>query len=168
MIKESEVKPILLLAAGGILLYFVTKTGKSITDLLGITKSKEETAATNLSTALPSENPFNSNYWQLLSKKGKVYIIKEKDAAYYNKIIRDSISMLPTLTDAGKINNVFKSLKYKSQVSYLCYKFSQKYKDNLFTYIKSGYKLPIGNTGISEKELFDIINYVNKLPNGLK
>jgi hypothetical protein len=168
MIKESEVKPILYLAAGGILLYFFTKTGKSITDLLGITKSNEEKTAVNLSEALPENNFFNVNYWQLLNKKGRVFILTANDSLKYSKIIRDSISMLPFTTDANKIINVFHNLKYKSQVSYLANQFSKKYGDDLFTYIKAGYKLPIGNTGLTESELYTIINYINKLPNGLK
>ena len=84
MIKESEVKPILYLAAGGILLYFFTKTGKSITDLLGITKSNEEKTAVNLSEALPENNFFNVNYWQLLNKKGRVFILTANDSLKYS------------------------------------------------------------------------------------
>ena len=49
-LKQSDVMPLLLVAGGGLVIYFMYKTGKSLTDLFGITQSKEEKKAQELFT----------------------------------------------------------------------------------------------------------------------
>ncbi len=166
--NSNETKNIAYLIFAGVGIYFISKFGKGVLDKLNITQSKEEKEAMQLVESTPDVNPFNPGYYKTIKPKGnkkKIHLMKSSFALQFSKDIRDAIGYLTS--DYTKILNVFQKLKYKSQVSFLCETFSKKYGDNLFEYIKSGYKLPIGNTGLSEKQMDSIIKYVNNLPSGL-
>ena len=167
-IQNAPIFPLVVIGGVGVALYFVIKSGKSVTDFLHITTSKEEQAAQNIITSEPKKNPFSPLFYKQIKAKGnlkKVQLLKVSAAENLSKQLRDSIGYVSS--DYSKVLAVFSQLKYKSQVSFLADYFQKKYKDDLFQYIKAGYKLLFTNTGLTQKELDTIIKYVNNLPLGL-
>jgi hypothetical protein len=165
---ETNTKNIITISVAGVALYFIAKFGSSMLQKLNITESLNEKEATKIIESNPIDNPFNPLYWKNIKASGnkkKVKILKIAVALSHAKKLRNAVGYLSS--DFSQILNVFQSLQSKSQVSFLCDYFAKKYNDNLFQYLKAGYKLPIGNTGLSEKDLKTLINYVNKLPSGL-
>jgi hypothetical protein len=166
---QKQILPILLMAGGGYVLYLMYKTGKSITDVLNITTSKEEKEAQQIFASEPTSNPFSPLYYKELNKKNVVYLFDKKYLEPKAKAIYDAVSKFPFMTDSAKIATIIKSLQYKSQISYLAEYFQKKYGYELFTYIKDGYSFFVnGATGLSDKDMAQIINYVNNLPSGIK
>lgn len=167
-LKQQELLPILLLASGGVVLYFMYKTGKSLTDLLNITSSKEEKEAQQIFASQPTQNAWSPAYYTELRKGNKIYLFDNKYLEPKAKAIYNAVSKLPFMTDSAKIATIIKSLQYKSQISYLSDYFQKKYGYELFTYIKDGYRFFVdGATGLSEKDMAQLINYVNNLPSGV-
>jgi len=166
---QKQLLPILLMAGGGYVLYLMYKTGKSITDVLNITSSKEEKEAQQVFASEPTANPFSPLYYKELNKKNVVYLFDKKYLEPKAKAIHDAVSKFPLMTDSAKIATIIKSLQYKTQVSYLSEYFQNKYGYEMFTYIKDGYRFFVdGATGLSDKDMAQIINYVNNLPSGIK
>lgn len=167
-LKQSDVMPLLLVAGGGLVIYFMYKTGKSLTDLLGITQSKEEKKAQELFASEPSQNPWSPVYYKELNKGNKIYLFDKKYLEPKAKAIYNAISKIPLMTDSAKVATIIKSLQYKSQISYLADYFQKKYGYDMFTYIKDGYRFFVdGATGLSDADMNQLINYVNNLPTGI-
>lgn len=167
-LKQQELLPILLLAGGGVVLYFMYKTGKSLTDLLNITSSKEEKEAQQIFASEPSQNAWSPVYFKELNKGNKIYLFDKKYLEPKAKAIYNAVSKIPFMTDSAKIATIIKTLRYKSQVSYLADYFQQKYGYEMYTFIKDGYRFFVdGATGLSDKDMAQLINYVNNLPSGV-
>jgi hypothetical protein len=167
-IQNSPILPIILIGGSGIALYFVYKAVKGTTNFLNITSSKEDKTAQKIITSTPQKNPFNPSFWKEIKPKGnlkRVQLIKVNTAENLSKQLRNAIGYFTS--DYTQVMGVFSQLKYKSQVSFLSDYFQKKYKDDLFQYLRAGYSLLITNTGLSDKELDNIIKYVNNLPLGL-
>jgi hypothetical protein len=162
-IQDSPILPYALIGVGGVAIYFLYKTVRGTTDLFDITKSKEDKQA--LQEIVKNDNAWSSNYWKSFSG-GKVQLINISECERLRKIIVDSVSRVPFMTNDSAILSVFKNLKYKTQVSFFADYFLKKEKVDLLTYIKFGYTFFWGNTGIDDTTSKTIIQYVNNLPSG--
>lgn len=165
-IDQKQMINIALIIGGGFIIY---KFGKTITDALGLTTSKEEKQAQQVFASAPAENPWSPTYYKELNKKNTIYLMPQQSLETKAKGIYNAISKIPFMTDSAKIGAIIKSLQYKTQVSYLAEYFAKKYGYDMFTYIKDGYRFFVdGATGLSDKDMTQLINYVNNLPNGIK
>jgi hypothetical protein len=162
-IQDSPILPYAIIGVGGVAIYFIYKSIRGTTDLLDITKSKEDKQA--LQQIIQNDNAWSSNYWKSF-KNGKVQLIKQVEAERLRKIIVNSISRVPFMTNNSAILSVFKNLKYKTQVSFFADYFLKKENVDLLSYIKFGYTFFWGNTGIDDTTSKTIISYVNNLPTG--
>lgn len=162
-IQSSPILPIVLIGASGVALYVVYKGIRGATNLFDITKSKADKEVFKEITS--NDNPFSITYWKSF-KKGNVKILKEAECERLRKIIVDSVSRVPFMTNNSAIFSVFKALKYKTQVSYFADYFLKKEKIDLLTYIKYGYTFFWSNTGIDDTTSKAILQYVNNLPSG--
>jgi protoheme ferro-lyase len=162
-IQSSPILPIVLVGASGVAIYVVYKAIKGTTNLLDITKSKADKQV--LKEITSSNNPFSITYWKSFTK-GNVKILKEEECERLRKIIVNSISKIPFMTNNSAIFSVFKALKYKTQVSFFADYFLKKENIDLLTYIKFGYTFFWTNTGIDDTTSKAILQYVNNLPTG--
>ena len=162
-IQDSNLLPIAIVGVGGVAVYFLYKAFKGTTDLFDITKSKADQQAIKQITS--NDNAWSPNYWKSF-KKGKVQLIKQAEAERLKKIIVDSVSRIPFQTNDSKILSVFKTFKYKTQVSFFADYFLKNENVDLLTYIKFGYTFFWSNTGIDDTTSKAIIEYVNNLPSG--
>ena len=162
-IQDSNLLPIAIIGVGGVAVYFLYKAVRGTTDLFDITKSKADQQAIKQITS--NDNAWSPNYWKSF-KNGKVQLIKQAEAERLRKIIVDSVSRIPFQTNDSKILSVFKTFKYKTQVSFFSDYFLKKENVDLLTYIKFGYTFFWGNTGIDDTTSKAIIEYVNNLPSG--
>jgi hypothetical protein len=162
-IENSPILPYAIIGISGVAIYFIYKSVRGTTDLLDITKSKEDKEV--LQQITQNDNAWSPNYWKSF-KNGKVQLIKEAEAERLRKIIVNSISRIPFMTNNSAILSVFKNLKYKTQVSFFADYFLRKENVDLLTYIKFGYTFFWGNTGIDDTTSKTIIKYVNNLPTG--
>lgn len=162
-IQDSNLLPIAIVGVSGIAIYFIYKAVRGTTDLFDITKSKADQQAIKQITS--NDNAWTPNYWKSF-KKGKVQLIKQAEAERLRKIIVDSVSRIPFQTNDSKILSVFKTFKYKTQVSFFADYFLKNENVDLLTYIKFGYSFFWSNTGIDDTTSKAIIEYVNNLPSG--
>jgi hypothetical protein len=95
-------------------------------------------------------NFFNPNYW----KTGGIIF---KDATAYNLTGRLNSAIGIFYDDEAEITAVFKSLRYKNQVSYLAYKYAERYNRDLLTDLVKN---------LSSDELAPIYAYIKTLPTG--
>ena len=164
-IKNSPILPIVLVGASGVAIYVIYKSIKGATNFLDITQSKADKQV--LKEITSSNNPFSVTYWKSFGKD-TVMILKPEDAEKLRKIIVDSVSRVPFMTNNSAIFSVFRALQYKTQVSWFADYFLKKENIDLLTDIKYGYTFFWGNTGIDDSTSQAILQYVNNLPNGNK
>lgn len=136
---------------------------KPILEKLGLSKSAEEqqlfkeveTAGTSI------KSPFSPRYWQE-AKPPKTIITN----AVLNKLVNDLYNAQNSFTgdDEAAIYNVFRQLKYKTQVSYLADAFQKKYKFDLLESLKNGHPNNINwRAGLNNEELQTVFNIVKNL-----
>jgi hypothetical protein len=162
-LQKTPLFPVVIAGGVGVALFVVYKSIKSTTNFLDITKSKTDREVFKEITS--NKNPFSANYWKSF-KSGNVKILKQSECERLKKIITDSISRVPFMTNDSAIFSVFRSLQYKTQVSFFSDYFLKTEKIDLLTYIKYGYTFFWGNTGITDETAKAIITYVNNLPSG--
>jgi len=162
-IKNSPLLPIAIVGASGVAIYVIYKSIKGATNFLDITKSKADKQV--LKEITSNNNPFSITYWKSFGKD-TVFIVSQTEAERLRKIIVDSVSRVPFMTNNSAIFSVFRALKYKTQVSYFADYFLKKENIDLLTYIKFGYTFFWSNTGIDDTTSKAILEYVNNLPQG--
>ncbi len=162
-LQNNSLFPIAVIGVSGVAIYFIYKSIRGTTDLLDITKSKEDKQV--LQQIVKNDNAWSPNYWKSF-RNGNIQLIKQSEAERLRKIIVDSVSRLPFMTNDSAILSVFKNLRYKTQVSFFSDYFLKKENVDLLTYIKFGYTFFWGNTGIDDTTSKTIIEYVNNLPSG--
>jgi S-adenosylmethionine:diacylglycerol 3-amino-3-carboxypropyl transferase len=65
--------------------------------------------------------------------------------------------------DYARILAIFKTLSYKTQVSFLADKFAQMYKTDLLDYLKNGKSNFLVQNALNDTQVQTIIDFVNKL-----
>jgi len=145
------------LIIGGVILYLAyTKILKPLSESFGLSKSGEEKNVDKEITKPGSA--FNPNYWRSVPNA----LIIKNDAV--NKYI-DTIWNAPGYfyDDFDAVLGVFKSLKTQTQVSYLAFKFNEKYKKDLLNWLVGGTLLSYPADRFSAEQVNQLITYVNGL-----
>ena len=107
----------------------------------------------------PNENPFNPNFFRY-APAGSLLLTRAQAEKLANDIF-DALGYW--YDDEAKIYGVFRSLKTKSQVSFLSDVFNQLHKLDLLEFLRKG-KGVMPETGLNDTELSEVIGIVNRLP----
>lgn len=135
-----------LLLYGGAFAVLYFGFAKPILNKLGITSSARSRAnqnKVNQTDAAPDiQNPFSPQYWQLYVKKNpnKGTFLTQAGREMYATIIHKSMADGYTqwTDDEAAIYGVFRTLKNWLQVSQVADTFQQKYKRDMWQYLKDG------------------------------
>lgn len=150
-----------LILYGGIALLAYYGVLRPIFKKVGIVKTAEDITVEN-QTGLPNDkNPFSASFYKYGGTGTKLLTVAAADqyaARLYN-------AMGYVYDDEAAVFSVFRSLKTKSQVSFLCERFRIKYGVDLLEFLKRGKNQFNAASGLNNDELATIINIVNKLPN---
>jgi len=144
ILKDKTNQNILL--AGGLLLIAYYTIIKPVGNIF--TPSKDEILSDDLGKKL--DPYFNINFY----KKGG-YILTNAASYSLTGQIKDAIGIF--YDEESKIYAAFKILKYKTQVSYLCYKYYERYNKDLLTDLKQNF---------NAKEMLPIYQHIDNLPLG--
>ena len=152
--KQDDYKP--LMYFGGLILgyYFIVKP---ILEKVGITKGSETLRADEIESMESAKNPFSPRYYKQFKK---ATLLNNASAKSLSKKIYDSLGNL-TGDDETAIYGVFRSLKSKTQVSYLAETFQGLYGKDLFGFLRNAGKYYYG--GLNDTELGIVLNIVDKL-----
>jgi hypothetical protein len=157
MAKQIDQKTILTIGAVGLGIYILYKPIKALFDTFGITQSATAEAVQQAQTS-GAKSPFSPLYWRGI--RG-AYLIPVSQANAKAKAIFDSITYFGN--DYSKILAIFKTLNYKTQVSFLAQQFQALYKKDLLEYLRSGKSSRLVQNALSENKIQTIIDFVNKL-----
>ena len=154
MAKQINIKGTdALLIGGGVIAFFAIK---KLLIKFGIASGPGTQQTINELTNPGS--PWKPEYW----KKGSgALLIKNAVADKYATTIHNAFTVFQD--DFNAIVSVFSQLKTKSQVSYLAQKFAEKYNEDLLQFLTNGGGI-LPWDGLSDSQLLQITNYVNKLP----
>lgn len=141
----------------------IGKALRGLTDGLGLTDS-EETKQFNEAVSKAKEDsakagsPWNVNFYKQAPAGAKLLTVSSADA-----LARQLWNAQGLFNDdEAAAVNAFKQLSAKSQVSFLCERFSILYGKDLFTWLTKWMQSYIGG---ADPELKYITDYVNSLPN---
>lgn len=155
MAKQDDSK-ILLYGGGLLIVYFGIL--RPLLEKLGIATSAAEQTINTQTTVQNQKNPFSPVYWKTIPNA--TLITKNATIGLCQRIY----NAMGYFTDnESEIFSVFNQMKYKTQVSWLADIFQQQYKIDLFDFLRRG-KGTLPQAGLSDTELQQIINQVNKLP----
>jgi hypothetical protein len=155
--QQIDQKTILTIGAVGLGIYILYKPIKAIFDTFGITQSQTSQAVQQQQTS-GSKSPFSPLYWRSVKK---AFLIPQANVTAKAKAIYDSINWLGN--DYARILAIFKTLSYKTQVSFLADKFAQMYKTDLLDYLKNGKSNFLVQNALNDTQVQTIIDFVNKL-----
>lgn len=111
---------------------------------------KSNTELVNEQTLQRIEVYFNPNYWRTGGK-----ILTDSASMVLTGKIKDAIGYI--YDDEAEITSAFRALKYKNQVSYLAFKYNERYGRDLLTDLQKN---------LNADELKPIYDHINKLPLG--
>lgn len=155
--QQIDQKTILTIGAVGLGIYILYKPIKAIFDTFGITQSQTSQAVQQQQTS-GSKSPFSPLYWRSIKN---AHILTQADSSAKAKAIYESINWLGN--DYARILAIFKTLSYKTQVSFLADKFAQMYKTDLLDYLKNGKSNFLVQNALNDTQVQTIIDFVNKL-----
>ena len=157
MAQKIETKTILLVGAVGLGAYILYKPFKKLFETLDITKSEvEEKVTTQQSGGVKS--PFNPLYWRQI--KG-AKLLTQAQAQAKATVLYNSITNTGPKFDT--ILAIFKTLQYKTQVSFLADVFARKYKRDLLDYLQNGRSNFLVHNALREDSLNTILQLVDKM-----
>lgn len=141
---------------------------KPILNKLGLAKSKEEKDVEDFEKNTgPKVNFFNPQFYRYYrdTLKKKVWLIKVSDGTADNlaKKIHDCIGGWFSGDNETCVSGVFRSLQTQTQVSFLAEVFFNKYRLDLYNYIKNG-DSNAPWAGLSDSEMLNIINIIKTKP----
>lgn len=161
MAKQTiDNKTILTVGAVALGAWILYKPVKALFDTLGITQSETQEQLQAAQTA-GVKSPFSPLYWKQF-KKAKILTQAQADAkaaAIYNAITYTGPNFKTILA-------VFKTLQYKTQVSYLSDYFARKYKTDLLEYLHNGKSNFLAHNALRENDLNIILALVNNFKIG--
>ena len=157
MAKKIDTQTILTIGAVGLGIYILYKPIKALFDTFGITQSATAEAIQQAQTS-GSKSPFSPLYWRGITG---AHLIPVAQANAKAKAIFNSITYFGN--DYSKILAIFKTLNYKTQVSFLAQQFQALYKKDLLEYLRSGKSSRLVQNALSENQIQTIIDFVNKL-----
>lgn len=157
MARKIDTQTIVTIGAVGLGIYILYKPIKALFDTFGITQSATAEAVKNIQTS-GSKSPFSPIYWK--SVRG-AHLLPVAQANAKAKAIFDSITY--TGNDYNKILAIFKTLTYKTQVSFLAQQFQMLYKQDLLEYLRNGKSNFLVHNALSENQIQTLIDFVTNL-----
>ena len=100
-------------------------------------------------------------YYSKQFKGAKLLTIAQADAKA--KAIENSIGYVQLKPDFSKILAIFKTLKYKTQVSFLAQRFQTLFNTDLLEYLRNGKSNRLVQNALNDNQLKTIIDLVNNL-----
>jgi hypothetical protein len=155
--QQIDTKTIVTVGAVGLGIYILYKPIKALFDTFGITQSATEQKVQTIQTS-GSKSPFSPLYYKSFKRAVLMPVAQANAKA---KAIFDSITYFGN--DYSKILAIFKTLNYKTQVSFLAQQFQALYKKDLLDYLKSGKSSRFIQNALSDNQVQTIIDLVNKL-----
>lgn len=155
--QQIDQKTIITIGAVGLGIYILYKPIKALFDTFGITQSQTSQAVQQAQTS-GAKSPFSPLYWRSFNN---AKILTQANSTAKAKAIYNSITYLGN--DYSRILAIFKTLSYKTQVSYLAQKFQELYKMDLLEYLRNGKSNFLVHNALSESQLQTIIDLVGKL-----
>lgn len=151
--KNNPILLYTLVAFGG---YFLVV--KPLLESLNIMDTKEEKDAEKLRQST-EQSGYKSDYWNpnyTVRKGYKAYLLTESSArALVDKLWNASGAFND---DEEAIYSVFRTLKYKTQVSFLAFWFNKLKKKDLYTWLR--------DSVLNQNELNTVLTITSKLPEG--
>jgi len=157
MAKKIDTQTIVTIGAVGLGIYILYKPIKALFDTFGITQSATSQAVTTLQTS-GTKSPFSPLYWRTV--RG-AHLLPLAQANAKAQAIFDAITY--TGNDYAKILAIFKTLTYKTQVSFLAQQFQALYKQDLLEYLRNGKSNFLVHNALSENQIQTILDLVNKM-----
>jgi hypothetical protein len=157
MAKKIDTQTIVTIGAVGLGIYILYKPIKALFDTFGITQSATSQAVTTLQTS-GTKSPFSPLYWRTV--RG-AHLLPLAQANAKAQAIFESITY--TGNDYAKILAIFKTLTYKTQVSFLAQQFQSLYKQDLLEYLRNGKSNFLVHNALSENQIQTILDLVNKM-----
>jgi len=157
MAKKIDTQTIVTIGAVGLGIYILYKPLRALFDTFGITQSATSQAVTTLQTS-GEKSPFSPLYWRLV--RG-AYLLPIAQANAKAKAIFNAITY--TGNDYAKILAIFKTLTYKTQVSFLAQQFQALYKQDLLEYLRNGKSNFLVHNALSENQIQTILDLVGKM-----
>lgn len=155
--QQIDTKTILTIGAVGLGIYILYKPIKALFDTFGITQSQTSQQIQQMQTS-GAKSPFSPLYWK--SIKG-AHLMTQAYATAKAKGIFDSITYFGN--DYNKILAIFKTLTYRTQVSFLAQTFQTLYKQDLLEYLRNGKSNFLVHNALSENQVQTILDFVSKL-----
>ena len=161
MAKQTiDNKTILTVGAVALGAWVLYKPIKALFDTLGVTQSETQQMLQQQQTT-GVKSPFSPLYWRQFKKS---HILTQAQADAKAAALNNAITY--TGPNFQTIIGVFKSLQYKTQVSYLADYFARKYKTDLLEYLQNGKSNFLVHNALREAQLNTILTYVNNLKIG--
>lgn len=154
---QIDTKTIVTVGAVGLGIYILYKPIKALFDTFGITQSATEEKVQTIQSS-GSKSPFSPLYYKSFKRAVLMPVAQANAKA---KAIFDSITYFGN--DYSKILAIFKTLNYKTQVSFLAQQFQALYKKDLLEYLKSGKSSRLVQNALSDTQVKTIIDLVSKL-----
>lgn len=152
----NKVNPLVLYTAIGFAGYFLVI--KPLLESLNVMDTKEEKDAEKLRQST-EKSGFKSDYWNpnFTAKPGyKAFLLTESSArALVDKLWNASGAFND---DEEAVYAVFRTLRYKTQVSFLAYWFNKLKKKDLYTWLR--------DSVLNQDELNTVLTITSKLPEG--
>lgn len=126
---------------------------------LGLAKDKTDKLIENQENQTPKENAFSPNFYKY-APVGSL-LLKRAQAEQLANQLFDALGYW--YDDEAKVIGVFRSLKTKSQVSFLSDVFNQLHNVDILEFMRKG-KGVMWEAGLNDTELAQVINIVNQLP----
>ena len=155
--QQIDTKTIVTIGAVGLGIYILYKPIKALFDTFGITQSATAEKVQTIQTS-GSKSPFSPLYYKSFKRAVLMPVAQANAKA---KAIFDSITYFGN--DYSKILAIFKTLNYKTQVSFLAQQFQALYKKDLLEYLRSGKSSRLVQNALSDNQVQTIIDLVNKL-----
>ena len=156
-ISEKTIVTLGLVAVAGAIVY---KPLKKIFETLGLAQSEAQQQLAQ-EQAGGQKSAFSPNYWRKF-KKAKILTKAQADA----KATKLYESITYTGPKYDTILAIFKTLLYKTQVSYLAAYFAAKYKVDLLDYLQNGKSNFLVHNALRDDSLKTILDLVSNMKTG--
>lgn len=158
--KQQDQKTFLTIGAFALAYFGIIRP---ILNKLGITNSAAQQLINNQSNLPNNLNPFSPLFYQTNeARNSRALLLTSETANKYADILYKAMGYISD--DEAAVYSVFRALKTKSQVSFLCDVFQKKYSIDLLEFLKRGKNQYNAASGLNSDELKTVIDIVNSLP----
>ena len=155
--SELKTESILIVAGVGLLVWAIYKPIRELFNTFGITQSQTEQSVQKTQSS-GVKSPFSPLYWKQF-RNAKLLTIANATAKA--KAIEESIGYIKMKPDYNRILAIFKTLQYKTQVSFLAQRFQELFKTDLLEYLRTGKSNRLVQNALNNNQLKTIIDLVN-------